>query len=98
MAADGDWNLVIETPMGAREAQLSVKTKSDAAFDGVMNGESGRQEFEGRIEGDTLSWQTEITSPMPLKIDFTVTVAGDTFSGTAQLGMFGAAPVTGARA
>ncbi|HTR14114.1 MAG TPA: hypothetical protein VMI72_12890 [Roseiarcus sp.] len=97
VAADGDWILVIETPMGPQEAQLSVRTKSDTAFDGVMNGQSGRQEFEGKIEGDTLSWQTEITRPVELKIDFTVTVNGDALSGQVQLGMFGAAPVTGAR-
>lgn len=95
---DGDWTLVIQSPMGAREAQLSVKRKSDTAFDGVMNGDSGRQEFEGNIEGDTMSWQTEITTPILLTLDFTVTVAGDTLSGQAKLGMFGLAPVTGARA
>ena len=98
MAADGDWKLVINTPMGPQEAALSVKTKSGDAFDGVLDGSSGRQEFEGRIEGDTLIWQTAITNPMPLTIDFSVTVEGDALSGSAQLGMFGAAPVTGARA
>lgn len=98
MAADGDWKLVINTPMGPQEAALTVKTKSGDAFDGVLNGQSGRQEFEGRIEGDTLIWQTAITNPMPLTIDFTVTVEGDALTGQAQLGMFGAAPVTGARA
>ena len=95
---DGDWKLVIQSPMGAREAELSVKRKSDTAFDGVMNGEPGHQQFEGKIEGDTLSWQTEITTPIMLTLDFTVTVAGDTLSGQAKLGMFGSAPVTGARA
>jgi len=98
MAADGDWKLVINTPMGPQEAELSVKTKSGAAFDGVLDGQQGRHEFEGRIEGDTLSWQTEITTPMALTIDFTVTVDGDALSGSAQLGMFGAATVTGSRA
>lgn len=98
MAADGNWNLVVETPMGPREARLSVKAKSGGAFDGVMDGDTGRQEFEGRIDGDTLTWQTEITSPVELKIDFAVTVDGDALTGTAQLGMFGAAKVTGGRA
>jgi hypothetical protein len=98
MAIDGDWKLVINTPMGAQEAQLSVKTKSDTAFDGIMNGQSGQQTFEGTIAGDTLTWQTNITVPMPLTIDFTATVDGDTMSGNAQLGMFGNAPLTGARA
>ena len=98
MAADGDWKLVINTPLGPQEADLSVRTKTAATFDGILNGQSGRQEFEGQIEGDRLSWQTDITTPMPLKLDFTVTVDGDALSGEVQLGMFGPAPVTGARA
>ena len=98
MAADGEWKLVINTPMGPQEVEFSVKTKSDAAFDGVLNGQSGRQEFEGQIAGDTLTWQTDITTPMPLTLDFTVTVEGDALSGQVQLGMFGPAAVTGARA
>jgi hypothetical protein len=98
MAADGDWKLVIETPMGPQEAELTVKTKSKTAFDGVMNGQAGQQTFEGTIEGDRLIWQTDITVPMALTIDFSVTVDGDAMSGNAKLGMFGDAPVTGARA
>jgi hypothetical protein len=98
MAADGDWKLVIESPMGAQEAQLTVKTKSATAFDGVLNGQSGQQTFEGTIEGDTLIWQTDITVPVLLTIDFSLTVAGDAMSGSAKLGMFGSAPVTGVRA
>ena len=98
MALDGDWKLVIETPMGLQEAQLTIKTKSETAFDGVMNGQNGQQAFEGAIEGGTLAWQTDITVPMPLTIDFSVTVAGDAMTGSAKLGMFGNAPVTGARA
>ena len=95
---DGDWNLTIETPMGPQGAALTVKTKSGSAFDGVLDGQSGRQEFEGTIDGDRLEWQTDITVPVPLTIGFSVTVAGDAMDGTATLGMFGTAPVTGARA
>lgn len=98
MALDGDWKLVIKTPMGPQETQLAIKTKSETTFDGVMNGQNGRQAFEGTIEGDNLAWQTDITVPVALTIDFSVTVAGDTMTGSAKLGMFGNAPVTGARA
>ncbi len=98
MSVDGDWKLVLETPMGPQEAQLTVKTTSATAFDGVMSGQAGEQTFAGAIDGDTLTWTTDITTPMPLTLEFDVTVAGDTMSGSAKLGMFGSAPVTGARA
>ena len=97
MAIDGDWKLVLDTPMGPQEALLSVKTTSDTAFEGMMSGASGQQTFEGAIAGETLTWQTDITSPMPLTLEFNVTVEGDTMNGSAKLGMFGTAPVTGAR-
>ncbi len=97
MAVDGDWKLTLETPMGPQEAQLNVKTRSAAAFDGTMSGASGQQAFSGAIDGDTLTWTTDITNPMPLTLEFTVTVDGDAMTGSAKLGMFGNAPVTGSR-
>ncbi len=97
MAVDGEWKLVIETPMGPQEAQLTVRPTSDTTFDGAMSGQAGQQTFEGAIEGSTLTWQTDITSPMPLTLEFNVTVDGDALSGETKLGMFGTAPVTGVR-
>ena len=98
MAADGVWKIVIETPMGAQEAHLTVRATSATTFDGVLAGSSGDQTFVGGIDGATLTWRTDITSPMPLTLDFTVTVDGDAMTGETKLGMFGTAPVTGARA
>jgi hypothetical protein len=97
MAVDGDWNLVLETPIGPQEAVLKVKARSDAAFDGALIHQASEQTFEGSIEGDTLIWRTDITSPVPLTLEFAVTVDGGTMSGTVRLGMFGEAPVIGTR-
>jgi hypothetical protein len=94
---DGDWNLVLETPMGPQEAQLTVRPTSETTFDGVMSSVTGQQTFTGAIEGETLAWQTDITDPMPLTLEFNVTVSGDTMTGSAKLGMFGDAPITGTR-
>ena len=98
MAIDGDWKLVLDTPIGQQEAALTIKSKSATAFDGTMSGDAGRQSFEGAIDGDILTWQTDITTPMPLSLEFTVTVVGEAMTGAAKLGTFGTAPVTGSRA
>ncbi|RBP01242.1 hypothetical protein DFR50_1573 [Roseiarcus fermentans] len=98
MAADGVWKLVLQTPMGPQEALLTVNAASATAFQGTMAGASGEQAFEGAVDGDTLAWQTDITTPMPLTLEFSVTVDGDAMTGEVKLGMFGAAPVTGTRA
>jgi hypothetical protein len=39
-----------------------------------------------------------MTSPMPIKIEATATVDGDTITGEANLGAFGTAPFEGTRA
>jgi hypothetical protein len=57
----------------------------------------GSQEITGKVSGDTLSWTSDITKPMPLKLGFEVKVEGDKLSGTCKLGAFGNAPVTGQR-
>lgn len=98
MAMDGAWKLVVETPMGPQEATLTVKTKSATAFDGTMSGAAGEQAFSGAVDGKTLTWATDITNPMPLTLEFTVNVEGDAMTGSAKLGMFGEAPVSGSRA
>ena len=49
------------------------------------------------MDGDTLTWSADITSPMPLTLDFTAKVAGDSMTGTVKLGMFGNSTMTGVR-
>ena len=53
---------------------------------------------QGKIDGDTLTWSTDITNPMPMKLEFSAKVEGDKMSGNCKLGMFGNASLTGERA
>ena len=53
---------------------------------------------DGAINGDDASWSVNITSPMPMTLQFNGTVDGDAMSGSVKLGMFGEAKFTGARA
>ena len=62
---------------GRRRRSSAVKPTSDTTFDGTMSGQAGQQTFEGAIDGTTLTWQTDITSPMPLTLEFNVKVDGD---------------------
>jgi hypothetical protein len=98
MAADGTWNLTMNTPMGERRSTLTL-----AASGGSL---TGRQEAEGNtsdiasgtVSGNDVSWQVSITNPMPLTLTFNGTVDGDSLSGTADTGMFGSFPFSGTRA
>jgi hypothetical protein len=96
MSADGNWKVTINTPMGARTMNVGITTSGDS-FTGKVDSEMGSQEVTGKVDGDTLTWSTDITNPMPMKLEFTAKVDGDKMSGNVKLGMFGNASLTGER-
>ncbi|HSV03711.1 MAG TPA: hypothetical protein VLI41_10965 [Phenylobacterium sp.] len=96
MSADGNWKITINTPMGAQTVNANIKTNGDT-FTGTTEGQMGKQEVSGKVNGDTLTWNADITQPMPMTLEFTATVAGDNMNGNVKLGMFGNAPLSGVR-
>ena len=96
MSADGNWKITINTPMGAQVVDAEIKTSGDT-FTGTTAGQMGTQEVSGKVDGNTLTWSANITSPMPMTLEFTATVAGDAMTGTVKLGAFGNAPLSGVR-
>ena len=96
MSADGVWKITITTPMGPQEVTANITTSGDS-FTGRTEGRLGSQEITGKVAGDTLTWSADITSPMPMTLEFTATVDGDKMTGNVKLGMFGNAPLTGER-
>ncbi|MGJ4926227.1 hypothetical protein ACQR1I_12960 [Bradyrhizobium sp. HKCCYLS2038] len=97
MAVDGNWNLTLNTPMGERSATLSV-TSSGSTLTGTQAAEGDSAEiFDGTVNGDNVAWKVSITNPMPLTLDFTGKVSGDTISGEMGIGFMGSFPFTGAR-
>jgi hypothetical protein len=98
MSADGNWNLVISTPMGERRATLSVKAEG-AVLKGSQAAEGNSAEiFDGTVDGDTIFWRVAITNPMPLTLEFSGTVQGDSISGTVVFGALGSSSFSGTRA
>ena len=97
-AADGTWNLTMQTPMGERRSTLTLST-AGGTLTGKQEAEGNTTEIaEGTVNGNELSWKVSITNPMPLTLTFTGTVDGDTLSGSADTGMFGSFPFEGTRA
>jgi hypothetical protein len=97
MSADGNWKITMNTPMGARTMDVAIATSGDA-FAGKIDSEMGTQELTGKIDGDTLTWSTDITNPMPMTLEFTVKVDGDKMTGKCKLGTFGISDLAGERA
>lgn len=96
-AADGNWKITINTPMGAQVVDAEITTSGDT-FTGTTKGQMGSQDVSGKVAGDTLTWSTAITSPMPMTLEFEAKVDGDAMTGNVKLGAFGNAPLNGVRA
>ena len=98
MAADGTWNLTLQTPMGERRSTLTLST-AGGTLTGTQEAEGNTTEIsEGTASGDSVSWKVSITNPMPLTLTFNGTVSGNSLSGNADTGMFGSFPFEGKRA
>jgi hypothetical protein len=97
MAADGKWEIVINSPLGAQKATLDITTDG-ATLTGTQAAAQGSGPLEnGKVDGNTLSWSAKISSPMPMTLDFTGTLDGDKLSGSVKAGSFGSFPFTGGR-
>jgi hypothetical protein len=98
MSVDGNWNIVVSSPMGDQPSTLSLK-----AAGGELTGTQGAQGqsspiANGKVDGDTVSWANSITQPFPMTLEFTGTVVGDTLNGNVKAGSFGTFPFKGSRA
>ncbi len=96
MTASGHWKLTIATPMGAQDGQLFVSDHGDH-FSGRIEAPLGNLDVAGAIAGNRLTWVMDIRKPIPLKVTFDVTINGDAMSGTAKMGLFGKAALSGQR-
>lgn len=98
MSVEGTWNIVMKTPMGDREASVTLNPDGDA-LTGTMTSDGNALDIEnGRIENGRALWDASVTTPMPLTLSFDCGADGDTLEGSVKLGMFGNAGVTGTRA
>ena len=98
MAVDGNWNLVMSTPMGERKATLNLKS-AGGTLTGTQGADGNSTEiFDGTVSGNDVAWKVSITNPMPLTLEYKGTVAGDDISGEMGIGVMGSFPFAGKRA
>src|SRR5258707_13506590 len=98
MAVDGNWNVTMSTPMGERNATLTLKN-AGSVLTGTQSADGNSTEIsDGTANGDDVAWKVSITNPMPLTLAFTGKVSGDSMSGEKGIGPMGNFPFTGTRA
>jgi hypothetical protein len=98
MSADGTWKLSMHTPIGERKVTLDLKT-AGTTLTGKLTGEEGNSTelFDGKADGDNLTFKAAIKVPMPLTLEFTAAVSGDKISGNVNAAGVGSWPFSGAR-
>ena len=96
MAADGNWNLVVASPLGERRGTLSVKTEG-TTLKGQMIDANSTEIFDGTVNGDEICWKVNITDPMPMTLEFMGMISGDELAGNVILGGFGTSSFSGRR-
>lgn len=98
MSADGNWDITMNTPMGAQNAKLELHSDG-AVLTGRMTSPQGDADVQdGTVDGNSLSWKADITTPISMTLEFSATLDGDSISGSVKLGAFGTASFSGSRA
>jgi len=97
MSVAGTYECVTKTPMGDQKSDVTIVVDGDT-FTGSNVGAMGSMELEnGKVDGNTLTWTMKMTVPMPMTLEGTATVDGDTLSGSVKAGAFGSFPMSGTR-
>lgn len=96
MSVDGTYEVTVKSPLGDQKSTLTVKSDGNT-FTGTNSGAMGSSDVSGEVSGNTLTWKQEMTVPMPMTLDMSATVDGDTITGTVGAGAFGSFPMNGTR-
>ena len=97
MAIDGNWEITINSPLGAQKAKLELQS-SGGALTGTQHAQGSSQPVaNGKVDGSAVSWSANITNPMPMTLEFSGNVEGDAIKGSVKAGSFGSFPFAGTR-
>lgn len=98
MSADGTWDITMNTPMGAQNAKLELSSDGSVLTGRMTSPQGDADVQEGTVDGNSLSWKADITTPISMTLEFSATLDGDSISGSVKLGAFGTASFSGSRA
>lgn len=97
MSVAGQYDCVTKSPMGDQKSVLPVNVDGDS-WTGSNAGQMGSLDItDGKVDGNTLTWTMDMKVPMPMKLEGTATVDGDTITGQIKAGAFGTMAMSGTR-
>ena len=98
MAFNGTWNITMKTPMGDREAVLTLAQDGDALTGETTADGNSTPVKNGKVEDGRAKFEVDLTTPMPITLEFDLGADGDNLDGSVKLGMFGSSEVSGTAA
>ncbi|MFE4857628.1 hypothetical protein [Streptomyces sp. NPDC056670] len=97
MSAEGIWDLSISTPVGRIDVVIELARRA-GVLTGAAHGAGENVPLDDiTLDGERLAWRQAITKPLRLNLVFSVTLDGDTLTGTSKAGRLPASKVTGRR-
>jgi carbon-monoxide dehydrogenase large subunit len=95
-SVDGDWKMVLSTPMGPQEMMGHFETDG-ASLSGYLSSPEGQMSFTGAVEGNRLKFDLKVVKPMKITLKYDIEVQGDKLVGKVKMGIFGSAKLKGER-
>ncbi len=96
VAIDGDWKMVLSTPMGPQAMTGHFET-AGSALSGYLSSPEGQMAFTGKVENNNLIFDLKVEKPMKITLKYNLVIDGDKISGKCKMGIFGSAKVSGER-
>ena len=97
MSVAGVYDCVTKSPMGDQNSVLTLNVDGDTVTGTNAGAMGGMDIEEGKVDGNTANWAMNMTVPMPMKLEASVTVDGDALTGSVKAGAFGEMAMTGTR-
>jgi uncharacterized protein YbjT (DUF2867 family) len=97
-SSDEVWDCVIATPIGKVPYELVVRRAGGGTWTGTMKDLKSGADLpvrDGKINGSTMTWGSELTKPFKMKLKIEVQVQGKELSGQASAGMMGKSAMQG---
>ncbi|HVL00271.1 MAG TPA: molybdopterin cofactor-binding domain-containing protein, partial [Dongiaceae bacterium] len=92
---DGDWKMVLSTPVGPQEMTGHFETNG-TALSGYLAAAEGQQAFTGTVQnGNNLVFDLKVEKPLKITLKYNLIVEGNRISGKCKMGIFGSAKLTG---
>ncbi len=96
----GTWELDVVTPFGSQQLQLELATDGATVTGTASLGSTSVPIRDGRLAGELLTFEVDVTDPMELTLAVKLTLDGDSLTGKAKAKgkLLPSAKVTGTRA